>query len=174
MKRALAVLAVLGATSTARADEVEQSNQMMFGVVGSYLPQESVRQNDILAIGHYVAYSHRFDHFFVGVRAAISYGWLPSGDPGQQWLLSANALLGGHFPIGKRFALRGELGLGPLLNGGEGFGTQGIAWAYVRAAAQLTVVKSVAIEAFAGPSFFLGQYAVGVYPELGLGVGWNF
>jgi hypothetical protein len=170
----LALLGALAVSSRARADDIEQSNQMMFGAMASYVPKQNALGDDVVAIGHYVAYSHRFDSFFVGLRAAIAYGWLPSGAPGQQWLIEGDAFLGGHLPVGKRFALRFEAGLGPLVNGGEGFSTTGIAHTYVRGAAQWTIVRSVAVEAFVGPSFLLGSSAFAVFPELGLGAGWNF
>jgi hypothetical protein len=169
-----ALAAVLASPSAARADDVDQSSQMMFGVQASYVPQQHALTDDVLALGHYVAFSHRFDFFFVGLRAAFAYGWLPSGNPGQQWILEANAFVGGHLPIGKRFALRGELGIGPLVNGGEGFATAGIAHSYLRASAQLVVVKSFTLEAFAGPSVLIGTSVASVFPDLGLGAGWNF
>ncbi len=178
MRRALSTsLALLGAlaiSSRARADEIEQANQVMFGVMASYVPQQNRLGNDVASVGHYVSYSHRLDFFFVGARAAIAYGWLPSGAPGQQWIFEGDGFLGGHLPLGKRFALRLEAGLGPLVNGGEGFSMAGTAHAYLRASAQWTVVKSLVLEAFGGPSFLLGTSATGVYPELGLGCGWNF
>ncbi|HSQ64998.1 MAG TPA: hypothetical protein VLM85_17365 [Polyangiaceae bacterium] len=178
MRRALAgsllLLGALAVSSSARAQSIEQANQVMFGAMVSYVPQQNRLGDDVLAIGHYVSYSHRLDFFFVGLRASMAYGWLPSGAPGQQWVLEGDGFIGGHVPIGKRFALRLEAGLGPLLNGGEGFSMAGGAHAYLRAAAQLVVVKSVTVEAFGGPSFLLGQAVAGVFPELGLGCGWNF
>ena len=172
MRRALAASAALVALAlapSARADDVEQSNQAMFGVAFAYVPKQNALQGDVTALGHYVAYSHRFEVFFVGVRAALFYGW-----PASQWTLGGDLFAGAHLAIGKRFALRFEAGTGPLLNGGDGFATSGIDHTYVRATAQLTVVETVAVEAFGGPSFLIGPTAVGVYPELGLGVGWGF
>ncbi len=170
----VALAGALFAPTTARADDVEQSNQMMFGLMASYVPAQNALGDDVLALGHYVAFSHRFEYFFVGLRAAFAYGWLPSGNPGQQWILEGDIFAGGHLAIGKRFALRAELGVGPLLNGGEGFATAGIAHSYLRAAAQLVVVKSFTLEAFAGPSILIGTSVASVFPEFGLGAGWGF
>ncbi len=177
MKRpafSLALLGALAATGSARADDTNQSSEMMFGVMASYVPKQHALSDDVLALGHYVAFSHRFEVFFVGLRAAILYGWLPSGAPGQQWVFEGSAFLGAHFAIGHRFALRVEAGLGPLWNGGEGFPTQGVADAYLRGAAQLKVAKTVTVEAFAGPTLLLGNSAVAVFPEFGIGAGWEF
>jgi hypothetical protein len=170
---ALAVVAAISAPRPAHADPSDQENQVTFGVSGMYLPQQNDLQGDVVGVGHYVSYSHSIDAFYVGVRVAILYAWYPSGAPGQQWLLEPDAFLGARLKVAKPLALRLELGTGPLVNGGEGFPTVVANHTYVRATAQVTVVKSVMLEAFIGPSFVLGSTA-GVFGEAGLGCGWKF
>jgi len=166
---------VLATPGIARADDIEQTNQVTFGVMGSYVPAQNDLEENVAAIGHYVAFTHTFDFVYVGARAAILYGWLPSGASGQQFLLEPDFLVGLQLkPRDWRVALRLEVGSGPLVNAGEGFATTEIDHSYVRAEAQVTIVKSVLVEAFAGPSFIVGPYTVGTLAELGLGCGWNF
>jgi hypothetical protein len=172
-----ASIAVVAAACTlataARAQDLPQDNQVMFGVMGSYVPHQNNLPGDVAAIGHYVSFSHSFDFVYLGMRVAILYGWLPSGLPGQQYLIEPDIFIGVHGKI-KPVTLRLELGTGPLVNGGEGFSTQTMNHSYLRGAAQLTVVKSVTVEAFAGPSLVVGAYVAGIFAEMGLGVGWNF
>ena len=162
------------AATAARADGLDQSNQMMFGVMGAYVPRQNDLDEDVAAVGHYVSYSHSLGMVYVGVRLAISYGWLPSGAAGQQFLIEPDTFVGLRFKIGKPLALQLEVGTGPLVNGGEGFATAIVDHTYTRGAVQWTVIKSVSLEAFAGPSFVIGPYTTGVFAEFGLGGGWSF
>jgi hypothetical protein len=168
----LALLAAITLATTSRADPIAQTDQVVFGISGAYVPQQNGLQGDAVGLGHYVAYSHSLDSFYVGFRLAILYAWFPSGAPGQQWLLEPDAFLGIRANVAKPLALRLEVGAGPLVNGGEGFSTVVSNHTYVRAAAQVTVVKSLLIEAFVGPSFILGS-PVGVFGEAGVGFGWK-
>ncbi len=170
----LALSLLLLVPAVAHAEPIPQDNQMMFGLAVGYVPGQNNLQGDVALIGHYLSYSHGIGAWYFGLRAAIFYGWLPSGYTGQQYVFDADAFLGLHYKLGKPFMIRGELGSGPLLNGGEGFTFTTIDHTYVRAAFQWTVVKTVTVEAWGGPSFIIGPYLASVYPELGLGVGWNF
>jgi hypothetical protein len=152
-----------------------------FGAYGVYVPAQHALDADVTGIGPYVAFSHSIDFVYLGVRFGIAYAWLPSGQAGQQYLIEPEGLLGAELRVGplradrrRPVALRLELGGGPLFVGGEGFETATVGHADLRARVQVTVVKSVMVEAFVGPSLVIGSYTVGVYPELGLGGGWSF
>lgn len=173
MKRVAAALALVLFSGVARADGFEQDDQVTFGVTGAYVPAQHDLEADVATIGHYVAYSHRLGFVFVGLRFAAFYGWLPGGGAGQQWVLQPDAFVGLQARLG-RVALRLEIGTGPLANGGDGFAATVVDHTYLRGTVQVNVVKSVIVEAFAGPSLVVGSYAVAGYPELGLGAGWNF
>jgi hypothetical protein len=166
-------VAIFAAPGVARADAMDQSNQVTFGLIGAYVPQQNDLQAALVGVGHYVAFSHSLDHFYLGVRLSISYGWFPGGASGQQWFIEPDAFLGASVKLAKPLALRFEAGTGPLMNGGEGFAFAIADHTYVRAELQATVVKTVLIEAFIGPSFVLGSTAA-VFGEAGLGCGWAF
>ena len=169
MRRFVFAALIVAIPSVAHADPIEQDNQLVFGVVGTYLPaQNDLIGTDIFAVGHYVAYSRAIDCFHVGFRLAFSVG------TGPQYLINPDAFIGFHFHAGKRLTLRLDAGTGPLVNGGDGFATGVIDHTYVRASAQLRIVKSVIVEAFGGPSFLIGPNVAAVMAEFGLGVGWNF
>lgn len=174
VKAAFATLIACAALpSVARADGFDQDSQVMFGVMASYIPQQNNLQSDVAAIGHYVAFSHNIDFVYVGIRLALLYGWSPSGG-GQQYLIDPDAFLGVKLKVLTPLTLKLELGTGPLVNGGSGFSTAIIEHGYLRGAAQLRVVKSVSVEAFAGPSLVIGSTVVGAFAEFGLGCGWSF
>ena len=170
MKRAIGlivgVLAALAIPSVARAD-IPQDNQLVFGISGMYLPAQNDLSTSVLGIGHYVAYSHSIECVHVGLRLAFSIA------SGPQYVINPDAFIGLHYRT-DRIALRLDLGSGPLVNGGDGFATAVIDHTYVRASAQLRVVKTVIVEAFGGPGFVIGPSVAGVMAEWGLGVGWNF
>jgi hypothetical protein len=167
--RRLALAAALVAIpSLAHADPIEQENQLVFGVMGTYLPaQNNLLGTDILGIGHYMAYTHSLDCLHVGFRITASFA------TGPQFIIDPDIVLGVHFHAG-RLALRLEAGTGPLVNGGEGFATGVIDHTYARASAQLRIGKSVIVEAFGGPGFVIGANARAVMAEFGLGLGGNF
>ena len=167
MKRALLVLALVAIPSVADADPIEQDNQLVFGVSGAYVPKQNNLSSDVLAIGHYVSYSHALDCVHFGLRLALSIA------TGPQYLWDPSAFIGLHFRTG-RLALRIDAGTGPLVNGGDGFQTVIIDHTYARASIQIRVVKSVIVEAMAGPGFVIGPNVAGVMAEWGVGVGWNF
>jgi len=144
----------------------------MFGVMGSYIPQQNNLQGDVGAIGHYVSFSHNLDFVYVGARLALLYGW-SNGANAQQYLIEPDAFMGLRLQLG-RLTARLEVGTGPLVNGGSGFSTAIIDHTYVRGVVQWRVIKTVTIEAFAGPSFVVGSSVVGTFAELGLGCGWSF
>jgi hypothetical protein len=168
VKRAALAAVLVAIPSVARADALDQDNQLVFGVQGTYLPaQNDLVGTDILALGHYVQYSHAISFVHVGFRLTFSIA------TGPQYIIDPDAFLGVHFHAG-RLAVRFDVGTGPLVNGGDGFATGIIDHTYVRASAQVRVVKSVIIEAFGGPGFVIGPYVAGVMAEWGLGAGWNF
>jgi hypothetical protein len=145
----------------------------MFGIMGSYIPQQNGLQGNVAAIGHYLSYAHSVDFFYAGLRGALLYGWLPSGATGQQYLFESDVFVGLQRNVAEPINLRLEVGTGPLLNGGSGFSTTLIDHTYIRAGVQWTVIKSVTVEAFAGPSFVLGESVAGTFAEFGLGCGWR-
>jgi len=157
----------------AAADDIAQDNQLMFGVMASYVPQQNNLQGDVAAIGHYVSFSHNLDFVYTGARLAVLYGFQPSGST-SQYLIEGDLFLGIRIKIAKPLALRFELGTGPLVNGGSGFSTAIIDHTYIRGALQWTIIKAVTVEAFVGPSFVIGSSVVGTFAEFGLGCGWSF
>ncbi len=159
--------------SVARA-ELEQDNQVMFGVMSAYVPAQNNLPDDLAAIGTYASYSHSLDIAYLGVRIAFLYAWFPDGATGQQYVIEPDVFIGLQLKLGKSFALRPEVGTGALVNGGEGFAMAVFNHTYVRVALQLAIMKSVTLEAFAGPSFVIGPYVAGVFPEMGLGAGFHF
>jgi hypothetical protein len=168
VRRAAIVAMLVAIPSVAHADVTAQDSQLVFGIQGTYVPaQNNLIGTDILEIGHYVAYSHSISFVHIGFRLALSIG------TGPQYIIDPDAFLGVHFHTG-RLAVRVDVGSGPLVNGGDGFATGIIDHTYLRATAQLRIVKSVIVEAFGGPGFVLGPYVAGVMAEWGLGAGWNF
>jgi len=175
LKRAhLAALALVAFPSVAHAasppetvQPIEQDNQLVFGVSGTYVPKQNDLSSDVLGIGHYVSYSHALDCVHFGLRLALSIA------TGPQYVWDPSAFVGLHFRTG-RLALRIDAGTGPLVNGGDGFQTVIIDHTYARASIQIRVVKSVIVEALAGPGFVFGPNVAGVMAEFGVGVGWNF
>ena len=167
MKRAVALLAVLAVPSLAHADPIEQNDQLVFGLSGTFVPAQNNLSGDVLAIGHYVAYAHALGFVHFGLRLALSIG------TGPQYMFDPSGFIGVHFQTG-RLAVRVDAGTGPLINGGDGFSTFIIDHTYAHAALQLRVVKSVIVEAFGGPGFVIGSSVAGVMAEWGLGAGWNF
>jgi len=168
VRRAAIAGAILSVASVAHADPIEQDHQLTFGVVGTYVPsQNNLIGTDIFALGHYVAYTHAIDCFHVGARLAASIG------TGPQFLIDPTVFMGLHFRTG-RLALRIDVGTGPYINGGDGFATGVIDHTYLRAAAQVRIVKSVVVEAFGGPGLVIGPSVAGVLAEWGIGAGWNF
>jgi hypothetical protein len=101
------------------------------------------------------------------------YGWSPSGG-GQQYLFDPDAFLGLKLKVATPIKLKLEVGTGPLVNGGSGFSTAIIEHGYLRGGVEWRVVKSVSVEAFAGPSLVIGATVVGTFAEFGLGCGWSF
>ncbi len=177
VKRFTVLAALIGCaafSSAAHADGLDQDSQVMFGLMGSYIPHQNNLPADVAAFGHYVSFSHDLDFFYTGLRVALLYGWLPSGATGQQYLIEPDLFVGVRAKVAKPVTLRLELGTGPLVNGGEGFPLTIIDHSYVRGKVQWTVIKSVTVEAFVGPSFLLGSSVVGSFVELGLGCGWSF
>ncbi len=169
MRRVLAVLASVAAMalpSVARAD-IPQDNQLVFGISGMYLPAQNNLSSNLVGIGHYVAYSHSLDFVHVGMRLALSIA------SGPQYVIDPDAFIGVHYRT-DRFALRLEVGTGPLVNGGDGFATSYADHSYIRASAQVRIVKTVILEAFGGPGFVISPYVAGVMAEWGVGAGWNF
>jgi len=171
---ALFAFAVATFATVTHAD-TEQNNQVMFGVTGAYEPaQNRLSAGDLTAIGHYVSYAHELDMFYVGGRVTLSYAWFPNGAAGQQYWFEPAAFVGLRIPIGKRFAVRFEVGTGLFVNGGEGFSSGVIDRTTLHAAFQATIVKTFTLEAFGGPTFLIGQSNAAVIPELALGAGWRF
>jgi hypothetical protein len=169
LTRVLAVVAsvaVMAIPSVARAD-IPQDNQLVFGISGMYLPAQNDLPSSIVGIGHYVAYSRSLDFVHVGFRLALSIG------SGPQYIINPDAFIGVHYRT-DRFALRLEVGSGPLVNGGDGFATSFADHTYIRASGQLRIVKTVFLEAYGGPGFVIGPYVAGVMAEWGVGAGWNF
>ena len=166
MRRAFGVIAALAIPSVAHA-ETSQDDQLVFGVSGMYLPAQNDLPSNIAGIGHYVSYSHSLDFVHIGFRVALSIA------SGPQYVIDPDAFIGVHYRT-DRLALRLDVGSGPLVNGGDGFATGVIDHTYVRASAQIRVVKAVIVEAFGGPGFVVGPTVAGVMAEWGLGVGWNF
>lgn len=174
MKRALPALVLVAIPSVAHATSppetvtpIEQDNQLVFGLAGTYVPQQNNLSGDVLAIGHYVSFSHALDCVHFGLRVAL---WIGTG---PQYLFDPSGFIGLHFRTG-RLALRIDAGTGPLVNGGDGFATAVIDHTYARASIQVRVVKSVIVEASGGPGFVIGSSVVGVMAEWGIGAGWNF
>lgn len=168
----LAALAALGTAHAARADSLDQTNQVMFGVMGTYVPHQNDLPADVAAIGHYVSFTHTLAFVSLGVRLAVAYGWLPSGAAGQQVLIEPDIFVGVRGAIGK-LTLRADIGMGPLFNAGEGFSQTTINHATLRGTAQWRIVKQVSIEAFVGPALVVGSNATGALLEFGLGCGWS-
>ncbi len=170
------ILGLVAATSVARADgvdHVEQSDQVTFGATGAYVPAQNSLAGDLAAFGAYAAYAHEIDYVYIGFRLALLYAWFPGGMTGQQYVIEPDVLIGLRWKPSTPIALRLEAGSGPLVDGGEGFTTGITNHTYVRGAFQWTIVKSLTLEAFAGPSFVIGPYLAGVFPEWGLGAGWQ-
>jgi len=169
LKRLVAAMAILAIPSVAHAgtNPIEQDNQLVFGLSGAFVPAQNNLDTDVLAIGHYVAFTHAIDCVHIGARIAFSIG------NGPQYLFDPSAFIGLHYKTG-RLALRLDAGTGPLVNVGDGFKMAVIDHTYARAVIQLRVVKSVIIEAFGGPGFVIGSSVVGVMAEWGVGAGWNF
>jgi hypothetical protein len=164
---ALVAVMAVAIPSVARADDIPQDNQLVFGISGMYLPAQNDLSSNLAGIGHYVAYSRSIDFVHVGFRLALSIA------SGPQYVITPDAFIGVHYRT-DRFALRLEIGTGPLVNGGDGFATSYADHTFIRATAQLRVVKTVIVEAFGGPGFVISPYVAGVMAEWGLGVGWNF
>jgi hypothetical protein len=167
LKRPLLALALVAIPTVAHADPVDQDNQLVFGLAGTYAPTQNNLGTDVFALGHYVSYTHALDCFHAGLRFAVSVG------TGPQYLVDPSGFIGLHYRTG-RLALRLDVGTGVLWNGGDGIQTVIVEKTYARAALQVRVVKSVIVEANAGPGFILGSSVVGVLAEFGIGVGWNF
>jgi hypothetical protein len=170
LKQALLAMAVVAIPSVAHAETVspiEQNEQLVFGVSGFFAPAQNNLSTDVLGIGHYVSYTHALDWLHVGLRVALSVGM------GPQYLFEPSGFIGVHFRTG-RLAVRVDAGIGPLVNGGDGFSTVILDHTYAHAALQLRVVKSVIVEAFGGPGFVIGPSVGGVMAEWGVGAGWNF
>jgi hypothetical protein len=177
VKRIMSLAILIGCaalSNAAHADALDQGNHVMFGLMGSYIPHQNNLPADISAFGHYVSFTHDLDFFYTGLRLAFLYGWLPSGATGQQYLIDPDLFVGVRLEAAKRVTLRLEVGTGPLFNGGEGFPFAIVDHSYLRGLFQWKVVKSVTVEAFAGPSFLLGSSVVGTFVEMGLGCGWSF
>jgi hypothetical protein len=176
----LGALALVAVSSEARAGDIEQGNQLTFGVAGAWVPAQNDLDADVAAVGPYVAFAHDLDFVYLGARFAALYGWLPGGGAGQQYLLEPEGFLGARLRVGpvrsgrRMLGLRLELGAGPLVNGGEGFPTAIVGRLGIRAGVQVDLVKSATIEILAGPTLTIGSYTVGVFPAIGLGGGWTF
>ena len=168
MRRFVLAGLLVAIPSIAHADEIQQDNQLVFGIAGTFLPaQNNLVGTDIFAVGHYVAFTRSIDAFHVGFRLAFAVA------TGPQYVIDPDAFIGFHLRAG-RLTVRFDAGTGPLVNGGDGFATAVIDHTYLRASAQLRIVKSVIVEAFGGPGFVIGPNVAGVMAEFGLGVGWNF
>ena len=168
MRAALLAALVVAVPSVAHADEITQDNQLVFGVAGTYVPpQNDLIGTDVVAIGHYVQFSHSIEFIHLGLRLAFAIG------TGPQFAFEPDAFIGAHLRAG-RLTVRFDAGTGPLVNFGDGFATAVFGRAYLRAAAQVRVVKSVLVEAFGAPALIIGPNISGVMAEFGLGAGWNF
>ncbi|HEY2368868.1 MAG TPA: hypothetical protein VGH87_20875, partial [Polyangiaceae bacterium] len=85
----------------AHADPIEQDDQLVFGLSGAYVPKQNNLSTDVLALGHYVSYSHALDCVHLGLRLALSIG------TGPQLMFDPTGFIGLHFRTG-RLALRIE------------------------------------------------------------------
>lgn len=175
MKRLATLLALLAACALSRAAraDTEQDNRLTFGLQGAWIPAQHDLDGDVAAIGPYVAFAHDIEFVELGVRLALLYGWLPSGETGQQYVVEPDLFVGARARLG-RVALGLQLGTGELLNGGEGFPFTPIWHAYLRGEVQWRFTKSALLELSGGPTFVLGSSVVGVFPEIALGAGWAF